>query len=276
MVKHAQTERLPGTDGNLKKFSRPVKSATVQGMQRGASYKPHLLPRPKTAAVGTRDVGTLTTAVSFSVPGKREGEKKEDEEGAVIVDVDGEDVIEPPPHTMESNSLLAERSKENLAQAYHWTTSTQRAYNEVGWADSIPPGLPPPPSTVEQFPDPVSQRLTFRRYNSCPEPWQVYGPEWDYVQTRFGDYRPLDPVNFCAPTRHNQYIPGYTGFVSETGAVDHQFLSRLLVRRLTPRPTRISREIPLEEDVSVFRRTSPMSKTVTLVSPYNPFNKIEY
>ena len=31
MVKHAQTERLPGTDGNLKKFSRPVKSATVQG-----------------------------------------------------------------------------------------------------------------------------------------------------------------------------------------------------------------------------------------------------
>ena len=48
-----------------------------------------------------------------------------------------------------------------------------RAYNEVDWADRVPPPVPPPASTVEQFPDPVSQKLTFRRYNSCPEPWQV-------------------------------------------------------------------------------------------------------
>jgi hypothetical protein len=119
--------------------------------------------------------------------------------------------------------------------------------------------------------------------------------------------------NSRAPTSYNQYIPGYTGYVMGSGGeVDHPLLSRLLVRRLTPHPTKISkkanipgytghthwarrepahgdlphpnpltsarihREIPLEEDPSPFRRTSPLSKTITLVSPYNPFNKIEF
>ena len=50
----------------------------LSGMERGATYKPHLLRRPKSAAVGTRDVGTLTTAVTFNIPGKREEKKKED------------------------------------------------------------------------------------------------------------------------------------------------------------------------------------------------------
>ena len=37
----------------------------------------------------------------------------------------------------------------------------------------MPPPVPPPVSTVEQFPDPVSMRLTFRRYHSEPAEWQV-------------------------------------------------------------------------------------------------------
>lgn len=49
------------------------------GIQRAFS-KPRLLPRPKSAAVGTRDVGTstLTDAVNFQIPRKRDEEKKED------------------------------------------------------------------------------------------------------------------------------------------------------------------------------------------------------
>ena len=90
--KQSQSQHLP------REFSRPVKSATVQGshpehecipsyscvffisgMQRSLSSKTLLPQRPKTASiVGTRDVGTSTApaAVSFQVPGKRRGEKK--------------------------------------------------------------------------------------------------------------------------------------------------------------------------------------------------------
>lgn len=43
-----------------------------------ASSKPHLLPRPKTAAVGTRDIGTITGAVSFQGSERKSEERKDD------------------------------------------------------------------------------------------------------------------------------------------------------------------------------------------------------
>ena len=49
-----------------------------------------------------------------------------------------------------------------------------RASDEIGWNERVPShSVPPPASTVEQFPDPVSMRLTFRRYHSEPAEWQV-------------------------------------------------------------------------------------------------------
>jgi hypothetical protein len=56
-LKRFQTERT--SQPAVRRFSRPAKSA--QGMQqRSLPSKTSLLPRPKTAGVVTRDVGTLT------------------------------------------------------------------------------------------------------------------------------------------------------------------------------------------------------------------------
>lgn len=98
-----------------------------------------------------------------------------------------------------------ERLKESMAQTYRWTSATKRyvviesydtrsnrkhcrAYDEVDWRElSSPAPPPPPPPTVEHLPDPVSQKLTFRRYHSSPEPWQVTIPH----------YRTLWDVSLC-------------------------------------------------------------------------------
>ncbi len=50
---------------------------------------------------------------------------------------------------------------------------TCRAADEIGWNERVPPSVPPAVSTIEQFPDPVSMKLTFRRYHSEPAEWQV-------------------------------------------------------------------------------------------------------
>ena len=43
----------------------------------------------------------------------------------------------------------------------------------MDWVQRVVIPVQPPMSTIEQFPDPVSQRLTFRRYHSEPAGWQV-------------------------------------------------------------------------------------------------------
>lgn len=43
-----------------------------------AASKPHLLPRPKSAAVGTRDIGTITGAVTFQGSERKSEERKDD------------------------------------------------------------------------------------------------------------------------------------------------------------------------------------------------------
>jgi hypothetical protein len=181
-LKRFQTERT--SQPAVRRFSRPAKSA--QGMQqRSLPSKTSLLPRPKTAGVVTRDVGTLTISGPTAA-------RKTNEDGTKVVDLDamGEE---------ENVGLVSvEKMKENMARSYRWTSATKRAYNEVDWSERATPAPPPLASTVEQFPDPVSQKLTFRRYHSCPEPWQVYGPEWDFVQSRCGDYNSLEPVNLYA------------------------------------------------------------------------------
>lgn len=48
-----------------------------------------------------------------------------------------------------------------------------RAYDEVDWAGKVATPAQLPTTTIEQFPDPVSQRLTLRRYHSEPAGWQV-------------------------------------------------------------------------------------------------------
>ncbi len=52
-------------------------------------------------------------------------------------------------------------------------TFALRGYDEVGWAERMASPVPPPATTVERFPDPVSHRLTLRRYHSVPAAWQV-------------------------------------------------------------------------------------------------------
>ena len=55
-----------------------------------------------------------------------------------------------------------------------YTHPLHRGYDEVGWSEFLPcPPVPPPHPTLGRYPDPVSQKLTFRRYNSLPADWQV-------------------------------------------------------------------------------------------------------
>ena len=55
-----------------------------------------------------------------------------------------------------------------------YTHPLHRGYDEVGWSECLSrPPVPPPHPTLGKYPDPVSQKLTFRRYNSAPAEWQV-------------------------------------------------------------------------------------------------------
>ena len=209
-----------------------------------------------------------------------------------------------------SPSCLEEREK--LARSFMWSTATQRAYTEAGWEGRLPTPLSPSPTAREATPDPVTPQLNIRRYHSTPEIWQIVTPEWDFVQTRVRSHcGAVQPgVNFCSPFKQQQQMPGYFGWTpgrEDTDFPSGGFSAPLLVRSLQPSTTNISRganipgymghvhwtmtsppnsanqltsarthrHIPLDEEPSPFRRSSPLSKMITLVPPHNPFKRID-
>lgn len=299
---HAQTERLP----KIMREPRLIKSATARDhavVSASETPLPVHRERPKTVA-SCRD-SEMQTSLSHEAALKKSS-------SVVLANHHQRALSEG------SNTGIRQAEREELCKSYQWGTTTQRAYDEVKRPEKFSlPSAFLPTTTVEQFPDPVSQKLTFRRYNSEPAGWQTFGTQWDYVQTRQCDDYVKGPqaIAFCSSSKKTQQIPGYSGYMSGLGIFEDKEVNitpMTLVRTTQPRKTKISRRanipgytgqvhwansspahhnmpipeptstarvhryIPLEDELSPFRRDGVLSKTVTTVSPHNPYNKIQY
>eukprot|EP00731_Ephydatia_muelleri_P008375 Em0004g713a len=268
---------------------RPVTSARFRTASCPGECIVQLPQRPKTAAVVTSEHSTHAPAHS---------------QRRWSISENGSARNPASPGSLEEG--------ERLARSFMWSTATQRAYTEAGWEDRLATPLSPAPTGRESTPDPVTPQLNIRRYHSTPEIWQSVTPEWDFVQTRVRSHcGAVQPgVNFCSPFRQQQQLPGYCGWApgrEDTDFPSGGFSAQLLVRSLQPSGTTISRganipgymghvhwtmtsppnsanqltsarthrHIPLDEEPSPFRRSSPLSKMITLVPPHNPFKRID-
>ncbi|XP_033103518.1 spermatogenesis-associated protein 48-like [Anneissia japonica] len=203
--------------------------------------------------------------------------------------------------------------KDKAAHRYCYTSSTQRAYEDVDWDSMLPPKVLPPASTIEPQADRVSHCFNEnKRYSPASQNYQNLGRTWDRFQVRDG-YHFVGPVEFCSPYRKVNQIPNYTGYLGTEGEQDNPrvfYIPQTVVRTVKPRYTetarranipgytgctywksnqpansnvplpppqttaRIHRMLPNYHTGSAHRRTSRMSKMVTLVPPGNPFNQI--
>nr|XP_002721634.1 spermatogenesis-associated protein 48 isoform X1 [Oryctolagus cuniculus] len=196
-----------------------------------------------------------------------------------------------------------------------YKSSTQKAYEVVPWDKMLPPKLDPEETTVEKAADPLSQCFTLKRYESAPAITQMVGGLWDRFQTRSflapikpvnfvspssrSKYIPLytghvqstnaddvdnpfgDITSLAKPRRSKPHytntgraanIPGYTGKVHFTAT--HPANSN--IPPTTPSPdSNLHCVLRKEMKVDVFRHQAPLSRMVTTVRPYNPFNRKE-
>ncbi|XP_071949783.1 protein SPMIP7-like [Antedon mediterranea] len=203
--------------------------------------------------------------------------------------------------------------KDKAAHRYCYTSSTQRAYEEVDWDSMLAPKVLPPASTVERQSDLVSHRFNEnKRYAPTAHGYQSLEGTWDKFQIRDG-YHFTGPVEFCSPYCKVNHIPNYSGYLGTPGEQDNPrvfYIPQTVLRTAKPRYTdtarranipgytghthwssshpansntplpppqttaRVHRMIPNYRSDSAHRRTSQMSKMITLVSPGNPFNQI--
>ncbi|XP_003383123.1 PREDICTED: uncharacterized protein LOC100640696 [Amphimedon queenslandica] len=218
-----------------------------------------------------------------------------------------------PPWKMPGSNESAVVDVDKLLHSYRWDSSTKRGYNEVPWDNKLPPGTLHSPSntSILSLPDPVSLRFTNKRNELYPSQWQSLGSAWDGVQSRNG-FTSLNN-SFFSPFKNTLHVPGYSGHTfGEPDRINGDFAA-VAIQRKTPHPTSTSkkpnipgytgcshwsndrealsrlpqpnqytidftkRSVPAPDyKCSPFVRTSPLSKMITLVSPFNPYNKIEH
>ncbi|XP_062424478.1 LOW QUALITY PROTEIN: protein SPMIP7 [Rhea pennata] len=140
------------------------------------------------------------------------------------------------PNLKKSNGPSSASWREEKARNYVYTSSTQKAYEEVPWDNILPSKIQPPASTVEVV-DPVSQYFTRKRYNPESEISQVVGGLWDRFQTR-SFTSPQRPVDFVSPSSRTCHIPSYTGCI---GAVNFEDVDNTNVDLLTLAHVRTSK-----------------------------------
>ncbi|XP_065740408.1 protein SPMIP7 [Phocoena phocoena] len=216
--------------------------------------------------------------------------------------------------TDDGEPLLQSNKKYNAKDSFY-KSSTQKAYEMVPWDKMLPPKLDPEETTVEKAADPISQCFTLKRYEGLPAITQMVGGLWDRFQTRSflapvkpvnfvspssrSKYIPLytgcvhstnaddvdDPcgdITSLAKPRSSEIlytssscsanIPGYTGKVHFTAT--HPANSHH--PSTTPSPdSGVHHTLRREMAVDLFRHQGPLSRMVTTVKPYNPFNKKE-
>nr|XP_519560.3 spermatogenesis-associated protein 48 [Pan troglodytes] len=214
--------------------------------------------------------------------------------------------------TDEGEPLVQTNKKCNAKDSFY-KSSTQKAYEDVPWDKMLPPKLVPEETTLEKAADPISQCFTLKRYKGVPAITQMVGELWDRFQTRsflapvkpinfvssssrskyiplytghvqstnaddvdnpLGDIASLAKQRYSKPlytnTSRAANIPGYTGKVHFTAT--HPANSN--IPSTTPSPdSELHRVFQKEMAVDLFRHQAPLSRLVTTVRPYNPFNK---
>nr|XP_014683890.2 spermatogenesis-associated protein 48 [Equus asinus] len=210
---------------------------------------------------------------------------------------------------------LSQPTKKYNTKDSFYKSSTQKAYEVVPWDNMLPPKLDPEETTVEKAADPVSQCFTLKRYKRTPAITQMVGGLWDKFQTRsfLAPVKPVNFVSPSSRSKYiplytgyvqstnaddidNPYgditslakprsskilytntscstnIPGYTGKVHFTAT--HPANSE--IPSTTPSPdSEVHHVLRKEMEVDLFRHQAPLSRMVTTVKPYNPFNKKE-
>ncbi|CAH6998694.1 Spata48 [Phodopus roborovskii] len=216
--------------------------------------------------------------------------------------------------TDDSKPLVQLDKKYNMKDSFY-KSSTQKAFETVPWDKMLPPKLDPEETTVEKAADLISQCFTLKRYERVPAITQMVGGLWDRFQTRLfsaptkpisfvspssrSKYIPLytghvqstnaddvdnpyGDITSVAKPRHSKLlytntsraanIPGYTGKVHFTGT--HATNSN--IPSTTPSPdSEMNRILRQEMGDDRFHHQAPMSRMVTTVRPYNPFNRKE-
>ncbi|XP_076975065.1 protein SPMIP7 isoform X2 [Tamandua tetradactyla] len=220
---------------------------------------------------------------------------------------------EEPTCTDDGEPLFQSSEKYNEKNSFY-KSSTQKAYEDVPWDKMLAPRLDPVETTLEKAADLISQCFTLKRYERASAITQMVGGLWDRFQTR-SFLAPVKPINFVSPSSRTKYIPLYTGYVESTNAddVDNPYgditslgkprISKLLHTNMNranipgytgkvhftathPANSNIPSTAPspdsevhgiLRKDAEfdLFRHQAPLSRMVTTVKPYNPFNKKE-
>ncbi|XP_036980888.1 spermatogenesis-associated protein 48 [Acanthopagrus latus] len=188
-------------------------------------------------------------------------------------------------------------------QRFRYTSATQRSYEEVSWDTKLPRRLKAPETTLEIMADPVSERPSTRRYSSRPQLWQSVGAEWNRQQLRCRNDA-KKPVSFCSGCLRSGQIPLYTGTIGSENMhnidnMDEDFHPLTLKRSIIPRYTPTARRTTIpgytgkaayvnsaapavcspahpsgtteESGGPTFGHVAPLSRTVTAVTPCNPF-----
>ncbi|XP_066210362.1 protein SPMIP7 [Saccopteryx leptura] len=210
---------------------------------------------------------------------------------------------------------LLQPTKKSNAKDSFYKSCTQKAYESIPWDKMLPPRLGPEETTVEKAADLVSSCFALKRYERTPAIGQVVGGLWDRFQTRSfsapvkpvnfvspssrSKYIPLytghvqstdaddidnpsgDIMSLAKPrsskTLHTNIsrsanIPGYTGKVHFTTTRP----ANSEIPATAPSPdSGVHHVLRKEMTVDLFRHQAPLSRMVTTVRPYNPFNRKE-
>ncbi|XP_077720350.1 protein SPMIP7 isoform X16 [Canis aureus] len=213
----------------------------------------------------------------------------------------------------EDGEPLPQPNRKYTAKDSFYKSSTQKAYEIVPWDKMLPPKPDPEETTVEKAPDLVSQCFTLKRYEGALAITQMVGGLWDRFQTRsfLAPVKPVTFVSPSSRSKYIPLYTGYVQSTSADD-VDNPFgditsiakprSSKILYtntsrsadipgytskrRSAASRPahpeilpttpstdSEAHRILRKEMEVDLFGHQAPLSRMVTTVKPYNPFNK---
>ncbi|XP_069852109.1 protein SPMIP7 isoform X2 [Dipodomys merriami] len=228
--------------------------------------------------------------------------------------VDHTYVFDDEPTTTENGEPYVQPNNYSAKDSFYKST-TQKAFEDIPWDKILLPKLEPEETTLEKAADVVSQCCTLNRYENKPAVTQMIGGLWDRFQTRsfLTPVKPINFVSSSTRSRYIPYytghvqstnaddvdnpygditslakprhsklfytntscaanIPGYTGKVHFTAT--HPANTSL--PPTTPsQDSEVNRILRTGMKVDLFRHQAPLSRMVTTVKPYNPFNKKE-
>ncbi|XP_033625659.1 uncharacterized protein LOC117288898 [Asterias rubens] len=191
---------------------------------------------------------------------------------------------------------------EELCRSYHWKTTSKEAAKEGCLEVSE---IDPPNSTLEQKSDVIMSRPM--RYDANERPWQRVVPLWDRLQSRphvgknvssrqigktmlnADSQPPTKTANISLDEKiammgsedklSSMFVrkcPGYAGYVPRSPHNVAMETSRLLdLRTMTTMKSSYRPFATKEYTTKNFAHRGPLSRTVTLTYPYNPYNKVE-